>query len=163
MDWIMQKKDLLIILKKYRFTAIVILLGILLILLPEKTVTDRKLTQTEQAEEILDFQTELEDILSKIAGAGDVKVLLSEAAGQATLYQTDTHTGSSNIRESTVLVTNAEREECGLIVQTNPPVYQGAVVLCQGADKATIRLSIVEAVKSATGLTSDCITVLKMK
>jgi len=36
-------------------------------------------------------------------------------------------------------------------------------VVCQGADRAGVRLAVVDAVKSVTGLSSDRITVLKMK
>jgi hypothetical protein len=39
----------------------------------------------------------------------------------------------------------------------------GAVIVCQGADKPVVRLAIVEAVADATGLSTDTITVLKMK
>jgi hypothetical protein len=42
-------------------------------------------------------------------------------------------------------------------------VYQGAVVLCQGAADAAVRLAVVEAVSKATGLGADKICVLKMK
>ena len=41
--------------------------------------------------------------------------------------------------------------------------YTGAVILCQGADSATVRLQIVEAVSVYTGLSSNKIMVLKMK
>ena len=43
------------------------------------------------------------------------------------------------------------------------PVYQGAVVVCEGAERAAVRLAIVEAVSSLTGLGSDKISVIKMK
>ena len=114
-----------------------------------------------------DLQDALEDILCMIHGAGKVRVLLTEAAGEQTLYQTDedlqTNGESESIRQDTVLLTDSERDQAGLIRQIIPPVYQGAVILCQGADSAAVRLAIIQAVASATGLTSDKITVLKMK
>ena len=39
----------------------------------------------------------------------------------------------------------------------------GAVVVCQGADDAQIRLNVTNAVAAYTGLGSDKITVMKMK
>lgn len=162
MDWMTLKDDIAQQLKKYRCIIIIILAGIILMLMPSQ---DAEVGQIEQAEkeETVDFQSELEEILSQIAGAGNVKVLLAESSGRETIYQTDTHSGENDVRKDTVLITTADRNETGLVIQSNPPAYQGAVVLCQGADRADIRLFIVEAVKSATGLTSDCITVLKMK
>ena len=70
---------------------------------------------------------------------------------------------SSSTRQDTVLYTDDSRKEQGLVRQIIPPVYQGAVILCQGADSAQVRLSILQAVASATGLSTDKITVLKMK
>ena len=96
-----------------------------------------------------------------------MEVLLTQVTGEETFYQTDedisTGESTSDVRSDTVLVNGADRSETGLVRQVNPPTYQGAIVLCQGADSAQVKLSIVEAVMSVTGLRSDCITVLKMK
>ena len=96
-----------------------------------------------------------------------MKVLLTEAAGEEVLYQTDEDIDQSDqsrdVRRETVLVTDAQRSQNGLVRQVNPPQYQGAVILCQGAGSPSVKLSVVEAVSDATGLTYDRITVLKMK
>lgn len=154
--------------KKYRFPALILLLGIILMTLPIKEKKAAEPVQTEEPNiSQTDLQGALEDILCLIQGAGKVRVLLTEAAGEQTLYQTDedmqTNGESESIRQDTVLLTDSAREEAGLIRQIIPPVYQGAVILCQGADSAAVRLAIIQAVASATGLTSDKITVLKMK
>jgi uncharacterized protein with ATP-grasp and redox domains len=110
---------------------------------------------------------QLEEILSQVAGAGRVKVLLTVEEGAWTRYQTDSDTqnagDSRSVRVDTVIVTDRERAQSGLVTQVNPPVYLGAVVVCQGAESAAVRLAITEAVSDATGLTSDKISVLKMK
>ena len=41
--------------------------------------------------------------------------------------------------------------------------YQGIVIVCDGADSAAIQLQLTEAVRALTGISSDCISVLKMK
>jgi stage III sporulation protein AG len=104
---------------------------------------------------------QLAAILGQISGVGRVEVLLTEAAGADTVYQVDTRQNQANA--DTVIITDRNREETGLVKQIFPPVYRGAVVVCQGADSAGVRLNVVDAVKSVTGLSSDCITVLKMK
>ena len=43
------------------------------------------------------------------------------------------------------------------------PEYQGALVLCEGADRAGVRLAVIEAVSSLTGLGSNKIAVVKLK
>ena len=66
-------------------------------------------------------------------------------------------------RTRAVIITDSARNEAGLIKQINGPIYQGAVVLCQGADDPQIRLAITEAISKATGLGANQIAVLKMK
>ena len=65
--------------------------------------------------------------------------------------------------QKTLIITDEKRAEKGLIRQVNPPVLQGAVVVCQGADAPKVKLAVVDAVMRATGLSSNQICVLKMK
>ena len=120
-----------------------------------------------QSEETVDLQQRLSNLLSQMAGAGRVKVLLTEATGEQIFYQEDRDTSTSDqsqtTRTDTVIVTDGTHSQEGLIRQVNPPTYLGAVVLCQGADQPSVRLAITEAVANATGLGYHKITVLKMK
>ena len=88
-------------------------------------------------------------------------------SGPETIYQTNEETplqgGTGTQRRETVLVTDSQRNQSGLILRQTEPKYRGAIILCQGADSATVRLSIVDAVSKVTGLPSHCISVLKMK
>ena len=170
MDWIEVRQKGREFWKKYRYVLIVFLAGMFLMLLPEKNTSVQAApiaVSDSKIETKPDLQDSLGDLLSKIEGAGKVQVLLTEAAGQRTHYQTDenvsTGESSSDVRRDTVVVSDGSRTETGLVRQIDPPVYMGAVVLCQGADSAAVRLAIVEAVANATGLSSDKISVLKMK
>ena len=164
MDWMTLKMAGAEIVKKYRFVLIVILAGIFLMALPvDKKGTSSDLRSAEQPRET-SLEDSLAEILSLIHGAGRVKVLLTECSGSETWYQTDEDTDSDGSgRKTTVLYTGTDRTESGLVRRVDPPVYRGAVVLCQGADSPAVRLAIVEAVANATGLTTDQISVLKMK
>ena len=152
---------------KYKYVLLILGLGIFLMLLPDgeskpapQEVSVTQPTPATRAEE-------LEAILGQICGVGKVQVLLTEAAGAQTVYQTDddrsTTSDSEHLQVETVIVTNSNREEQGLIRTVTPPVYLGAIIVCQGGDSPTVRLSIVEAVSNVTGISSDRITVLKMK
>lgn len=166
MDWVRGKETAAAFVKKYRYVLIVLAAGLFLMALPTQ---ESQQLQTQPVAEQTEpqLQETLAQLLSHLEGAGKVEVLLTQSKGPQTLYQTDEDStvseGTTDTHRETVLVTGTDRGEAGLIRQVNPPTYQGAIVLCQGADKANIRLSIVEAVMSATGLRSDCITVLKMK
>ena len=154
--------------KKYKFVAIILMVGIVLMALP----TGRKeesstVYEQEKTQQTLSINDALAEILCKIEGAGNVKVLLTVASGTETIYQTDDRVSvsenNSTTQIDTVTVTDSNRNETGLIKQVNPPTYQGAIILCQGANSASIRLAIVDAVSKVTGLSSDHISVLKMK
>lgn len=148
--------------KKYGYVAIVLLAGLILMIWPEKS-SDLPEPQEITSNSIPALQDELGMILSLVQGAGKVKVLLTQETGEQIFYQTDENTTQDSARKDTVLIEDSNREETGLIRKIRSPIYRGAVVLCQGADNASVRLSVMEAVKSVTGLTSDRITILKMK
>lgn len=150
------------LLKQYRYGVLILLLGIGLMLLPSGEENEAS-TPVTQTEDTFSVQESLEDILSQIDGAGKVSVLLTQSAGEITIYQQNTDQSGETLREDTVVVSNESREEDGLVRQVIPPKYQGAIIVCQGGDRAAVRLAIVEAVSGVTGLTSDKITVLKMK
>ena len=168
MDWSELKQKAGEFLGKYRYVLLIFLAGLVLMLLPEGKKHAEQPVQTVIAEETFrDLQTSLALILSRIDGAGKVEVLLTEATGPKTHYQMDQDISSgenaSDVRRETVVITDSSRAESGLVLHVDAPVYQGAIVLCQGADSASVRLAIVEAVANATGLGSDKISVLKMK
>lgn len=148
--------------KKYRYVLLVLLAGLMLMTIPEKDRPPEQTAASSQPSQTTVAQ-QLEEILSRVRGAGKVKVLLTEYRGSETVYQTDTDRSEDTLRSDTVILSGSDREEAGLIRQTNPPVYLGALIVCQGGDVPSVRLAIVEAVMSVTGLKSTDITVLKMK
>ncbi len=168
MDVTQMKKKVLSALTKHKYALAILALGLLFVLLP--TATDTEKTQTVQstsaAAQEKDPQQELQDILSRIDGAGKVEVLLTYASGAVTVYQEDTDItegDTTTSRYQTVVIRGSDGSETGLIQQIIPAKYLGAVILCQGADKPKVKLAIVEAVSRATGLGADQISVLKMK
>lgn len=146
--------------KKYRFALIVLLLGIGLMAMP-KWGGSQKQTPNTSISEPVDYSAELERILSHIDGVGKVKLMLTLDTGQITVYQSDKSDGG--LRQETVIITDSDRNQQGLIQHIRYPKYRGAVVICQGAADSAVRLAVVEAVADATGLGADRISVLKMK
>ena len=166
MDWLAVKEKAGYFLRKYRYVLLILLVGIVLMCLPGGEEPEQERVSPEQTDgmsAVPDPEERLRQILSQIEGAGKVEVLLTPLAGEETVYQTDEDLSANGDRMETVIITDAQRAQQGLVKQVNPPVYLGAVVVCQGADRATVRLAIVEAVANATGLGADKISVLKMK
>jgi len=160
MDMESGRRQLIASIKKYQYVLYVVLLGVFLMLLPQPAAESQKEVPAENAV-VPDLEAELSEILSQISGVGKTRVLLTEASGSRTIYQMDT--GQNQSHEDTVIVTDGNREETGLVKQILPPEYKGAIIVCQGGDSATVCFRVVDAVKSVTGLSSNSITVLKMK
>ena len=59
-----------------------------------------------------------------------------------------------------VLLDGGDREET-VVTQTAYPTYRGALVVCQGGDRADVKLAVTAAVSALTGLPSDRVTVAK--
>ena len=163
------RKNITDFLQKYKYVCLVLLVGLLLMLLPD--LSSPQSSSEKQAEIPSQTKTSEEEklaaILTQIEGAGEVRVMLSLSRGEETVYQADTDNSSgentSSLRMESVIISTEDRKETGLIRQVNPAVYQGAVIVCKGADDPVVKLSIVEAVADITGLGSDKISVLKMK
>ena len=156
--------------KKYRLLILVLLIGILFMMLPSlySDHKDEIPIEVEQKQQISgDISQELTQILTSIQGVGKVQVMLTIATGQETIYHTDSHITStengSSIQKDTVIITGSDRNQEALVSVVKPPTYLGAIIVCQGADQPSVKLSIVDAVSKITGLSSDKISVVKMK
>lgn len=167
MEQLENGNKLLSFLKRHRYALIIVIVGIVLMLIPSGSETQTQ-TQTvqEQSPTYTDLTQQLSAILSQVEGAGRVEVMLTVATGETTVYQYDidvTNGETGSTRQETVIITDSARGQSGLTQRIDPPRYQGAVIVCEGADSASVRLSIVEAVSKLTGLGTDRISVLKMK
>lgn len=142
---------------KYKFPLLVLAIGMVFMLLPKAETPEAP--PAEQITEEFTLEERLEQILARIEGAGELRLILTEDKGSETLYQTDTRENQTD----TVLITDSQHSETGLIRRTDPPEYLGAVVVCQGADDPKVCLALTEAVSCATGLGADQISIVKMK
>ena len=155
---------------KFRLPLLIFAAGLLLMLLPtgkRSTQALQTAAQAAQTQELTPSQEEMEAILSRIDGVGRVDLLLTLRTSGASVYQTDTRTvtsGSGTTEECQTVFGQTSGSGKEPVVQTTlAPQYQGALVVCDGADRASVRLAVVQAVTSLTGLGSNQIAVVKMK
>lgn len=155
---------------KFRLPLLIFAAGLLLMLLPtgkRSTQAVQTAAQAAQTQELTPSQEEMEAILSRIDGVGRVDLLLTLRTSGASVYQTDTRTvtsGSGTTEECQTVFGQTTGSGKEPVVQTTlAPQYQGALVVCDGADRASVRLAVVQAVTSLTGLGSNQIAVVKMK
>ena len=151
---------------KYRYVILILVIGLVLMMIPFGKEAEHEIQTPVTKQEETDLSEQLTQILSQIQGAGKVSVMLTVKTGQNTVYQSNediTSGDNGSIRQDTVIVTDENRVESGLIQRVIAPEYRGAIIVCEGADKPEVRLHIIEAVASVTGLGTDKISVLKMK
>ena len=157
-------------LKKLKYPLLILGLGVVLLLWPSRTAQTQDDVPEPMGVSVQEptMQEQMEEILSCVEGAGKVRVLLTMASGEETVYQTDVTEavgadGSTNRTVSTVLANQSGSGEAPVVSQIIYGKYQGAVVVCEGAERAAVRLELVNAVAGLTGLPTDRITVIKMK
>ena len=158
---------------KYKFVGLTVLIGVGLLLWPsgKKMTGTTGSTPTASAPAVAerDLQADMEEILGTISGVGQVKVLLTvDSDGERQLAQNTelAYSGSTaapedySRRSETVLVDGSAGDGT-VVVRTVYPTYRGALVVCQGGDRAEVKLAVTEAVAALTGLSADRVTVAK--
>lgn len=164
---IMEKLQLLG--RKYKYPALILALGVLLLLFPtgkESDVEETAAAPSASGEfDLSQFTSDAEDLLSGLSGAGRVRLLLAlETDGENTFLTDENRSegeGNTQLQSQAVLVKEGS-DEVPVSVTSTFPTFRGAVVLCQGAQDPKVILGIKEAISSLTGLGMDKITVLKM-
>ena len=154
---------------RYKYAVLVVLIGAGLLLWPSgKDGTETTSQRRTETADIRDIQTEMEDILGAMSGVGQVKVMLTvDSDGERQLAQDTelTYSGSAAApedysRKSEIVLVDGG-EDGTVVTRTLYPTYRGALVVCQGGDRADVRLAVTEAVASLTGLSADRIAVAK--
>ena len=119
---------------------------------------------TNETQYLYDLQGRLENVLSQINGAGEVKVMLTLAASSQNVIATDEKI-SENITETTKItnkdtkIVTSKNEP--LIIQELKPKIEGVVIVSTGAKNPNIALQINKAVVALTGVKTHKVVVLE--
>ena len=124
------------------------------------------------------LEENLEDILSKIAGVGKVKVLVtySETSEVVAMYnekntlnnteETDTNGGVRKIEQTDtdkeIIYEEKNGQKTPITQKVIMPKIEGAIVTAEGASNPTIKTNIIQAVSAATGISTYRIQVFEM-
>ena len=157
------------VVKKYKYVVLVLLIGIVLLLIPSGA-DDEETIKTEESHDdsayVAQVERDLCNMLGRISGAGKVDVMLTMQYGSRTEYQTDTVSTTDSERNSreqkTVILSEGSAYDKAAVSAMRYPQFQGALIICEGADIPSVKLDILNAVSALTGLGTDRITVVKM-
>lgn len=138
----------------------------------------KQLATTNEAKEKEDLEEKLENILSKIEGVGNVKVVITysesseviamynEDNKDSTIEETDSGGGKRITKENDTKKQVIFEEENGSKVPMTQkvitPKIEGAVVTAVGANNALIKNNIIQAVEALTGIATHKIQVFEM-
>jgi len=111
----------------------------------------------------------MEQILRNMSGVGQVRVLLTmDTDGERYLARNNElrYSGSAASpeeysRSSEVVLADEAAGDAVVITSRVYPRYRGALIVCQGGDRADVKLTVTQAVAALTGLSSERITVAK--
>ncbi len=123
---------------------------------------------TDCQQQALQLQTQLEKLLSKIKGSGEVSVMLTLESESEQIYAQDERTQSqsgqngSNTFETSHVILNTHDGDAPLVETTYLPQVRGVAVVCQGADDISVVTRITEAVSVVLDLPASRICVTKM-
>ena len=157
------------ILNKYRFAVLVALAGVVLMLLPAgKQETEAADTAgKEMPFSLEETERRMAEVLSAMDGVGRVQVMLTLKSGSSLQLAENRSTSLRDTEDrqdrDVVTLNRGSGYEDVVVTEQTYPVYQGAVVVCQGAGDSGVNLAVIQAVSVLTGLGSDKITVVQWK
>lgn len=145
----------------YKYVLLVIAAGVLLLLWPERA--DREIApaavQEEDAFSVSDMEEQLEEILSRVEGAGQVSVMLTVKSGMERVLAQDGTLSAEEESIQTVVISPGSGTEEVVVLKQYYPTFQGALVVCSGGGDAQVQLLITQAVSALTGLSAARISV----
>ena len=145
----------------YKYVLLVIAAGVVLLLWPGPA-DDEPSAQTDRKEEtfsVADMEAQLEEILSRIEGAGQVSVMLTVKSGMERVLAQDGTLSAEEESIQTVVISTGSGSEEVVVLKQYYPTFQGALVVCSGGGDAQVQLLITQAVSALTGLSAARISV----
>ena len=149
-----------------------------LLLIPEEKVESPAVSATaetpifSESEYVHNMEERLCNVLSEIQNVGKVQVFLTLKQGEKIHYLSDrdykTDTGSDKATaveesEKAVIISSGSTYDEAIITKRDYPLFQGALIVCEGGGNAEVKLQLTLAISALTNLSSDKITILKMK
>ncbi len=161
---------------KYKYAALVGAAGLLLLAWPARGGPEapaeavRTESRSGDAESLEAAEERMERILSRIEGVGALDLMLTVESTDRREFAVDTELSYSGAtaapddytRRTETVVVDSGGGDAPVTVRRDSPAYRGALVVCEGAGSAEVRLAVTEAVASLTGLSSDRISVAKL-
>jgi len=131
------------------------------------SVSTSDVTYTNSVEYVEQMESKLKNLISKIKGTGRVEVMLTLDSGTSVVLasndetKTTTNNGSTTTTVSaTPIILNQNGNNLPVVVEEIVPEIKGIVIVSSGAKDVNVKLNILNAVQTLTGLSSSQIQIL---
>lgn len=167
--------------KKIQYVAILLLAVIILTIYFSSFKSSAEETvppETTKASVVFDdLESRLEEILSKIEGAGRVEVMITyestpekvpalsvdkQTSSSTEVGENGTSTVKTENTQSDVVTENGSNGNDALILRENTPEIMGVIVIAEGADNIAVMLDLLNAVETVLNVSPDKVDVYKM-
>ena len=121
-----------------------------------------KKTETVSDNYVKNLEQDLENLISAVNGAGKVKVLITVDGSSEEIVLKDVvstlENGNKTTKETIVLIGGKP-----YVTKTVNPKIIGVVIVAEGADDLSVRLSISEIVTTTLNVNGESVRIIKMK
>ncbi len=121
----------------------------------EKAAGYQSLDPSEYAKQI---EEKVEELCNRVDGAGSAYAVVTLKGGYKAIYASDSQSGSSSSKNSTVIIGSGSGEG-GLLVGYENPEISGIGIVCSGGNDYNVRKNIISVVSSAFDISSNKIFV----
>lgn len=172
---------------------VVMILGMLLLLLsssffgknPNEEESTAVLEKTQEKEEIAvstqrSLERRLESILSKVQGAGEIRVMITMTHSTELIVAEETKSEQSTTTENgqqgdqrvienrkqenkVILLENKDGSNTPLVLKEMEPKVEGIVIVAQGGDDILVKESLSRAAQALLNVPAHKVEILKMK
>lgn len=154
------------VLDRYKWILLIIGVGLLFLAWPtggKGVPSAAESAGISSAFDLGELENKFSDALSEIQGAGRVTMILTVKNGTRQVLAEDSNyserEGSVEEETSTVILSRGSGVQEAVKLQEIYPQFQGALVICDGAGDAAVRLKLTEATMALTGLGADKISI----
>lgn len=148
------------------YLIVIILVGVLFMIIPSSNDNKKEIAKNETFS--INYEDDLEEILSQISGVGDAKVMLTYSSSfeksiayEKNLNENEKKDGDSVINETSsqnnVVLSNGEP----FVIKEIYPKIQGVIVVSKGADDILVKQNIIDAVTTALNIAPHKVCVVK--
>jgi len=159
-------------LKANKKIALIVILGFICVVLLVVSEfisgkdTEEKISQEESADLEYDYAEEIEiklaAMISSINGAGNTKVMVTLESSSESVFAQNRNAADDREENEYILIKSGSTQG-GMLLKIVAPQVRGVAVVCEGGSSATVRQEITDMITSVLDISSNRVSVIKMK